>query len=305
MSASEPYPVSTYHDDKGRSFGYVHIRHPGSSGLGIHFSAFFGAWGDAKPYRDNFRGYFHRLKMLGSNPAHDWLFLCDTYGAFENGTYYTGEPGDLFVERAMEAIIRHTLDEGDYARSQAVTVGSSMGGTAAIKFALTLDLAGIVAICPHIDLDTSALHQDRIAEVAFICPDGDALGEQNWHLTRQIRDLVTARSPERVLPALFIQSARDDVGVHAEQVLPLISEWRAHGGTAFLDERERGGHTSDYATGPLLHDAVDHLLEGKAIDITVYQADPAFAGAVTTPPLSHRLRRRASLFRKRVRGLFS
>ena len=55
----------------------------------MHFSAFFGKWGDAKPYRDRFRGYFHRLKMLGTDPAHDWLFLCDAYGAHDNGTYYT------------------------------------------------------------------------------------------------------------------------------------------------------------------------------------------------------------------------
>ncbi len=99
MHVSGETRPTTYVDNDGHSFEYVHLEHADSRGLGIHFSAFFGKWGNARPYRDTFQGYFHRLKMLGSCTDHDWLFLCDSYGAFRNGTYYTGEHGDRFVER--------------------------------------------------------------------------------------------------------------------------------------------------------------------------------------------------------------
>jgi hypothetical protein len=97
--------VREHHDAEGRVFRYVPIRHPGSRGLIVHFSAFFGEWGEARQYRDVFQGHFHRLRMLGDVPDYDFLFVCDEYGADHNGTYYTGERGDLFVERAMLDLI--------------------------------------------------------------------------------------------------------------------------------------------------------------------------------------------------------
>ncbi|MBV8559443.1 MAG: hypothetical protein JO050_01630, partial [Acidimicrobiia bacterium] len=51
---------------------------------------------------------------------------------------------------------------------------------------------------------------------------------------------------------------------------------------------------------PLLLDATAALLAGREIDVERYQTDPVFAGQLVTPPLSHRLRRRASLLRKRL-----
>ena len=35
----------------------------------------------------------------------NWLFLCDSHGVNGNGTYYLGERGDRYVERAMHAVI--------------------------------------------------------------------------------------------------------------------------------------------------------------------------------------------------------
>jgi hypothetical protein len=90
------------------------------------------------------------------------------------------------------------------------------------------------------------------------------------------------------------------VGVHDQQVVPLYEQWGAKGGTAYLDTRPTGGHTSDYATRPLMLDALGHLLAGEPIDVTRYQRDEVFAGQVTVAPLSHRLRRRASLLRNRL-----
>lgn len=293
-------PVQRHVDGEGREFGFVHVPHAGASGLAVHFSAFFGAWGDARPYRDQFQGYFHRLKMLGSDPSRNWLFLCDAHGAFDNGTYYTGQAGDLFVERAMIDIIESVRDRFGYGEQPLVTLGSSMGATAALKFGLDLDADGIVAVCPHIDLDVCAARQDRMAEVAWICPDGDALAEHNHPYTRQIRQRLTTRPGDRRLPRLFVQSCEDDLGVHREQVVPLVERWRAGGGEVTTDFRPTGGHTSDWATRALLLDAVTRLAEGRPIDVARYRDDPRFAGHLVRPPVSHRVRRAASLTRKRV-----
>jgi hypothetical protein len=265
----------------------------------VHFSAFFGDWGDARPYRETFGGYFHRLKMLGSSTDHSWLFVCDSYGAHHNGTYYLGEKGDLYVERAMDRLIRATQHELGVPDERTVTVGSSMGATAAIKFALLLGLRGAAAVVPHIDLDICAVRQNRWDEVAFTCPDGDPTAVENFPITRRIRQLVEDHQPP--LPHLFLQSCADDAGVHDEQVLPLAGAW-GEKGKVELDARPTGGHTSAWATRPLLLDAVTRILEGVDIDPRRYQTDPTFAGALVRPPLSHRVRRTLSLLRKRLLG---
>lgn len=298
-AALEPTMVE-HVDGTGRRFGYATVTHPDAVGLGIHFSAFFGNWGNARAYRDTFKGYFHRLRMLGSHERRNWLFLCDPFGAFDNGTYYIGERGDCFVERGMHAIIDRHLGDLGITSDRVVTVGSSMGGTAALKFGARYDAAGIVAIGPHVDLDTSAVHQGRTAEVAFALADGDVAARHNQDLTRQVRNELAARTTPP--PRLFIQSCRDDVGVHEEQVRPLCAEWAQAGGTVHLDERATGGHTSDHAPRALLIDVVDRLLDGRPIETDRYRTDPAFAGTPTAVPWSHRIRGRLRL-RSRLRAV--
>lgn len=294
-------PVLAEHvDESGRRFGFATVTHPDAVGLGIHFSAFFGQWGNARAYRETFKGYFHRLRMLGSHQRRNWLFLCDPYGAFDNGTYYLGGDGDRYVERAMHEIIDRRIEALGITPADAVTIGSSMGGTAALKFGNRLDVAGIVAIGPHIDLDTSAVHQDRLDEVAFTLPDGEVTAVHNRVLTRQVRNELAAR--DRPPPELFIQSCRDDLGVHTEQVLPLCAEWVTAGGAVHLDERPSGGHTSDHAPQALLIDVVDRMLDGRPVDVARYQDDPNFAGTTTPVPWSHRIRGRLRL-RSRLRAL--
>lgn len=296
---SSQHRIESYIDPAGRTFNYVPVRH-GAPDLAVHFSAFFGEWGDAKPYRDTFQGYYHRLKMLGGEQGHDWLFACDQYGEESNGTYYTGEKGDFFVERAMLALLHETMADWACPPERVVLLGSSMGATAALKFGLMLGVRGIIAISPHIDLDVCAAKQNRERHVAFIVPDGDTQAPHNFRYTRQIRAILETWDQPNPPPPLFIQSCADDLGVHDEQVVPLVDTWRSKGGAVFHDVRPIGGHTSDWATKPLLLDAIDELQAGRPIDVARYQTDAVFAGAITKEPLSHRLRRRASLTRNRL-----
>jgi hypothetical protein len=177
-----------------------------------------------------------------------------------------------------------------------------MGATAALKFGLMLGVRGVVAIAPHIDLDICAARQNREPHVAFIVPDGDTQAEHNHRYTRQVRNLLAAHDPARPLPDLFVQSSEDDAGVHDEQVIPLVEQWRAKGGRAWLDARPVGGHTSDWATKPLLLDAVARLQASEEIDLERYQRDPIFAGTIVRPTLSHQARSLASRLRNRLLG---
>lgn len=283
--------IQTYTDESGHTLHYVRRVHPGSSGLGIHFSAFFfGAVGNSRAYRDVFGGYFHRLRMLGDDTSHDWLFLCDEYGFERDGTYYTGERGDFFVERAVQTILEQAWGEWGYTRESTVMVGSSMGATAALKFGLRNRVCGIVAIGPHIDLDICAERQGRYDHVAFICPDGDPTSEQNWPLTRQIRASLATWSATAPLPRLFVQSCEDDDGVHVEQVLPLVDLYRELGGIVDLDSRPIGGHTSDWAPRSLLLEVIDCLLAAAVIDVDTLQTDVRYRGKRTIPPMWWRAR---------------
>src|SRR4051794_17997073 len=48
---------------EGRLYNYVFYP-GGGDALGVPFSAFFGEWGDRRPYRALYQGSFHRMRMF-------------------------------------------------------------------------------------------------------------------------------------------------------------------------------------------------------------------------------------------------
>jgi hypothetical protein len=263
--------VDFFADDMGRRFNFIHVSRPKTKKLVIHFTAFFGDWGERKEYRENYQGYFHRLKMLKDVTDYGFLFLCDQFGVEKNGTYYTGEKGDFFVERAVINIIQQALLRDGISEENVITIGSSSGATAALKFGLIFGVRGIVAICPHIDLDTSAALQGRSAHVAFIVPDGDPLSSLNRAYTRQVSNAVADRDVTRhPLPRVFMQTCTDDHGVYSEQVVPFVDLWHKKGGLVDLDVRSFGGHTSEYATKAVILDVLQKLFSGDKVDTRDY-----------------------------------
>jgi pimeloyl-ACP methyl ester carboxylesterase len=239
---------------------YTYVLYPGTgTTLGIHFSAFFGEWGERRENRPQFQGHFHRMRMFWPLQEHSFLFLCDTFGADRNGTYYKGEANDFFVERAMEQIIASVRDELAMPAPATVAMGSSMGATAAVRFALRHGYAGAIGVSPHLDLDLAARFQGRRRHVAAIVGREDVEAEELFPVTREIRALAGDVAPA---PRIVLQSMRDDHGVHAEQVLPFVALWRDRGGTVDLDERPAGGHTSEYATAEWFADRIAWCLQG-------------------------------------------
>ena len=244
---------------EGRRYPYVLL--PGSAGtLCVHYSAFFGEWGNRRLQRAQFVGWFHRLRMFWPLADHHFLFLCDTFGADANGTYYKGTDGDFYVERAMDRIQEEVVEHLEIEPENVVGLGSSMGATAALRFALRHGYAGAVAVSPHIDLDISALRQGRLRHVAAIMGREDVDAADLRPVTREIAQLVADVRP---LPRLVIQSMLDDDGVHNEQVLPLLEGWRAGGGEVRTDFHPSGGHTSEYATPEFFAEAIAWCLSAS------------------------------------------
>jgi predicted esterase len=238
---------------------YTYVLYPGTGPtLAIHFSAFFGEWGERRENRPQFQGHFHRMRMFWPLQEHSFLFLCDTFGADRNGTYYKGEDNDFFVERAMEQIIGSVQDELAVPASATVAMGSSMGATAAVRFALRHGYAGAIGVSPHLDLDLAARFQGRQPHVAAVVGRDDVESPELFAVTREIRALA-ATVP--TTPRVVLQSMCDDDGVHAEQVLPFVAQWRERGGTVDLDERPTGGHTSEYATTEWFADRIAWCLD--------------------------------------------
>jgi pimeloyl-ACP methyl ester carboxylesterase len=237
---------------EGRLYNYV--VYPGTGdALCVHFSAFFGDWGERAEHRDQFQGYFHRLRMFWPLREHTFVFLCDTFGADRNGTYYKGEDNDFFVERATETIIEDVRTQLGTPRDRVVALGSSMGATVALRLALKHQYAGAVAVSPHIDLDLCARFQGRQRHVAALLGVEDVEAPEHFAVTREIRELAAAVPPR---PRLVLQSAEDDHGVHVEQVEPLVALWRSRGGATLNDFRPDGGHTSDRATPEFFREAI-------------------------------------------------
>jgi pimeloyl-ACP methyl ester carboxylesterase len=230
-------------EHEGRLYNYV--LYPGDEALCVHFSAFFGEWGEERRNRSLYQGYFHRLRMFWPLTRFRFLFLCDTFGADRNGTYYKGEGGEFFVERAMAAIIDAVQDEVGVDPNRVVMLGSSMGATAALRLALERSAAGAVAVSPHIDLDLAARFQGRTRHVAAMLGADDVESPRHYPVTREVRTLAETAP---LGPRIAIQSMEDDRGVHSEQVIPLVERWQERGGEVDCDFRPEGGHTSDHAT---------------------------------------------------------
>ena len=240
---------------EGRTYEYV--LYPGRrTDTCVHFSAFFGEWGDRSENRSQYQGHFHRLRMFWPIAEFGFIFVCDTSGADGNGSYYKGEAMDFFVERAFDQIFDTALPEA----SSVVGIGSSMGATGALRFALRRGWLGAIAVTPNIDLDISAVLQGRRRHVAEILGHEDVQDKTAYGVTREIRELAATVPPTT---HIVIQSICDDDGVHQEQVLPFVSQWAERGGTIRLDERSTGGHTSEYATQDWFARQIDWCFDGS------------------------------------------
>lgn len=215
-------------------------RNVGARATCVHFSAFFEVpkvWSTSPP---EFRGYFHRAGMLGGAEEFNWVFFCEPFGVRSNGTYYLGRSGDRSTEgliNEMWDIIHPMVDPS----LPIITMGSSMGGHAAIYFAATWSAEGAIAVSPHLDLRRAACDGGRWDEIAWAVPGGDP--------TSTIAEVDTQRlfvdgRPGAATTQIVIQYALDDPGCVTDDISRLQQFFHQ---PILLDVRKKGGHTSDFA----------------------------------------------------------
>ena len=178
--------------------------------------------------------------MLGSSPTYNWIFFCDPFGVRENGTYYLGKSGDRFVEQLIDELWKAVMPHVD-GSLPIVTMGSSMGGHAAIYFGTKWKAKAAIAVSPHLDLRRAAEHGGRHAEVSWAVPTGKPEApEAEIDTQRLFNDASEPRSDL----AVIIQFALDDPGCTQEDVARLQKVYHRE---LICDVRKSGGHTSDFA----------------------------------------------------------
>lgn len=226
--------------DEGAKIQALFRRNIGARATCVHFSAFFEipkVWSTSPP---EFRGYFHRAGMLGGAEDFNWVFFCEPFGVRSNGTYYLGRSGDRSTEGLIDEmwdILNPILDSS----LPVITMGSSMGGHAAIYFAAKWSANGAIAVSPHLDLRRAACDGGRWDEIAWAVPGGDP--------TSAVAEVDTQRlfvdgRPGAATTQVVVQYALDDPGCVADDINRLQQFFDR---PILVDVRQTGGHTSDFA----------------------------------------------------------
>ena len=246
---------------EGIEVNYVHHEN-GTSILVIWFSAFTRGphLGRVLKVTPGFHGY----KFSRNHEQFDWLLVRDSWGYTQDGTYYGGRAGDLFVERAVSELVGRTISEYRERNPgvRIVAIGSSMGAYAAFKFAV---LHGIPAFgwSPHLDMEIAMKSCGRGPWVRYCLEDAD--DETRDVYLHRLQSVVAEFSGR--LPRLILQSTIDDPFVYPEQVVPFVDNYVAAGGSVEVDLRESGGHTSRHVPDEYLVEAVQCLANGHVFDI--------------------------------------
>ena len=253
---------------EGTEVNFLHRRN-GSSTLVIWFSAFTRGphLGRVLKVTPGFHGY----KFSRSHDQFDWLLVRDSWGYTNDGTYYGGRAGDLFVERAVSELVRKLIAEyrAQDPATKVVAMGSSMGAYAAIKFAV---MNGIAALgwSPHLDMEIAMKSCGRGPWVRYCLEDADDASRARY--LHRLQDVVNEHAGN--LPPLIVQATADDHFVYPEQVVPFVESYISAGGKVQLDLRDRGGHTSRYAPDEYLVEALTCLAEARDLDIDRMRALP-------------------------------
>jgi pimeloyl-ACP methyl ester carboxylesterase len=196
--------------------------------------------------------------MLGGAEDFNWVFFCDPFGVRSNGTYYLGCGGDRSTETLIDemwGIIGSNLDS----ELPVITMGSSMGGHAAIEFAAKWSAKGAVAVSPHLDLRRAASEGGRWDEIAWAVPGGDPASVDAEVDTQR---LFVPGKPGSETTQVVIQYALDDPGCVVDDVIRLQQFFEK---PIMVDVRSEGGHTSDFAPRDWWLRTVDAIIAGSAL----------------------------------------
>lgn len=215
---------------------------------------------------------FHGFKAASTFDNYSFTLIRDNSGLTGDGTYYFGKANNPFIEQAVSELITFIQNEIKQSSQQTkfIGVGSSMGAYAATKFGMLNNFQAVLAMVPHFDLYSAVKFCGRKIWIDWAC-DGATSQEIKLYMSR-LQNLVSSHTGN--LPTLFVQSAEDDIGVHAEQVLPFVALYEASGGKVECDFRISGGHSMVNASNQFISAVLDVLSMNNAFEPGQFDSFP-------------------------------
>jgi hypothetical protein len=215
---------------------------------------------------------FHGFKAASSFDDFSFTLVRDDSGLTGDGTYYFGKANNPYIEEAVSELVAHIRDDlgASSGQKRFFGVGSSMGSYAAVKFGILNELDTALAMVPHFDLAAAGKYCGRKRWIAW-ATEGATASEKKAYMNR-LADVVKAS--RKKLPTLFVQSAKDDVGVHKEQVVPFVELYESCGGTVFMDFRDFGGHSMINASNEYIHAVLDLLVSRRPFTTGMFNGFP-------------------------------
>jgi len=192
---------------------------------------------------------YERIRMFW-NEDESWdinyLFISDNNGEHKGGLYYLGNNENYYIEKQTMALIDHVCNQQNI--KTMYTIGSSMGGYAAIYYGLKLKLDGVIAVVPQVNKEII-----------------EQLGWQKWKkVLKEVGSLpdlcqLIACTDTSDLPDLFIQYGTYPADLAAGEALKEVLVGK--NGLFVFDCFDKSDHTSDFMTKEL----VDQILNLFAI----------------------------------------
>ena len=171
------------------------------------------------------------------SPEYNVLLPLDQYGIKNNGCWFLGENGDFFVFNMLKSLI-HKLRARAEIGPMLYFWGSSMGGYAALLFALVME--GHAAFChiPQINLQDSSWYRKNHVFIDFIF--GNDFKKHPW---RNLSEMVLKH--EGRMPLLFLSFNRfDRPGYIEDHLLPLQKVLEQKKLNYFLQIHPQYGHAN-------------------------------------------------------------
>ena len=206
---------------------------------------------------------FHGFKVSSENSEFSWVLIRDHAGYTNDGTYYGGKAGNLFIENAVSELIAKLSSEFTKRDENTlfIAMGSSMGGYAAMKFALLCNMGSCFVYSPHFDMRIAMQNCGRKSWIEWSLTDGTEQEKQEYLCRLQIlleQNASTARNTK-----VLGQATSDDPFVYPEQVGPFLDAYRSPGGSIALDLRDQGGHTSIHTPNEYIFAVLRELSNGN------------------------------------------
>lgn len=171
-------------------------------------------------------------------PEFDLLLPLDNFGWNNLGSWFWGELGDNFVERLTAGLIEKIRAER--AAPAWYCIGASMGGFAALYYALKYRADGVYAMAPVIDLK-GKIRDNRSQNIAGAYTHLARPDDEDLHA---LPDIYAAAAACDHLPPLFlVQHQYDRLNLFGTKTLPLVQLYNERRAWAGLRVHPAIGHT--------------------------------------------------------------